>query len=473
MMEGASQTNYHFSVKNVSFFKSALALLSVDDTKGNSTVRRSTGSNQSEGENCILFNLFEDGLMLRSWSKCKQIYCFLFLDSDCFSSYSILEKGEKHGEARHGGAKHGEARHGGAKHWEAKHGGAKHWEAKHGGKRRRRGSDVSTGGKNAPCGCHHSSGLSDGACSRCHTPRAKRCKRECEYMHSDEASQEGASHEEDTNSVNSDNLYTTHALSMESNSLIKLKVVSPLKVKPTQSSKREDENADEYSIRKRVYERVDGEKRSSSNSGVEFLVCQHELLRAVEFLEPILLNIKFDYANRKLILQLTDEDGDTSETFVRVIVDFYYEITKLEKHTFLQNDYNFFAIKSTTFSFYLDYLIRSNDQYITFYITEYANDSSAVLKMETKNRNYQRSVQLMPKENFQDFKSSKSQIFKYRIRDLSKINQALKISSHLRMDFQENGLLRFQFTLREYNMNGTHLCYFVQPLTDMSLLNFA
>ncbi|ANQ09912.1 Uncharacterized protein PCOAH_00045040 [Plasmodium coatneyi] len=427
-MKGDTQTNYHFSVKNVNFFKSALALLSVDDNKSNSIQKRST-TNQGEVENCILFNLLGDGLMLRSLSKCKQIYCFLFLDSDCFTSYSVLDKGDMHRE-----------------------------------KRRRRGSDSSTGGKNDPCGGHHSSALSEGACSRCHTPRVKRCKGEYKNTYSED------SHEDDTNSVNSDNLYTTHAINMESNNLIKLKAVSPLKVKPTQSNKKEEENEDEYFIRKKVYEKIDDEKK---NNNIEFLVCQYELLRSVEFLDPILLNIKFDYPNRKLILHLTDEDGDTSETFVRIIVDYYYEISKLEKYTFLQNDYNFFSILSTTFSFYLDYLIKGTDEYITFYITEYTNDSSTVLRMETKNKNYQRSVQLMPRENFQDFKSSKSQIFKYRIRDLSKINQALKISSHLRMDFQENGLLRFQFTLREYNMNGTHLCYFVQPLTDMSLLNFA
>ncbi|GAB67974.1 hypothetical protein PCYB_125400 [Plasmodium cynomolgi strain B] len=421
-MKGDTQTNYHFSVKNVNFFKSALALLSVDDSKGSNSIVRKGTTNQGEVENCILFNLFGDGLMLRSWSKCKQIYCFLFLDSDCFTSYGIGDNGDKH------------------------------WE-RHGEKRRRRTSDSSAGEKNAPCGCHHSSAPSEGACSRCHTPKAKRCKREYKQTYSEEDS-----HEDDTNSVNSDNLYTTHAINMENNNLIKLKAVSPLKVKPKESNKREEENEDEYFIRKKIYEKIDEEK---NNSNMEFLVCQYELLRAMEFLDPILLNIKFDYPNRKLILHLTDEDGDTSETFVRIIVDYYYEISKLEKYTFLQNDYNFFSILSATFSFYLDYLIKSSDQYITFYITEYCNDSTTVLKMETKNKNYQRSVQLMPKENFQDFKSSKSQMytdgsrvtretcraithvythlgrqrpshmltpfrrFKYRIRDLSKINQAL------------------------------------------------
>ncbi|EUD69310.1 hypothetical protein C922_00173 [Plasmodium inui San Antonio 1] len=391
-MKGDTQTNYHFSVKNVNFFKSALALLSVDDSKSNSLVRRSTGS-QGEVENCILFNLLGDGLMLRSWSKCKQIYCFMFLDSDCFTSYNIFDQGGGHGEKD---------------------------ADRYPEKGRRRGSDSSIGQKNGPCGCPHSSGFSEGSCSRCQTPRMKkRCKREDEHTYSEEDNQ---SHEDDTNSVNSDNLYTTHAINMECNALIKLKAVSPLKVKPTESNKTEHPNEDEYFIRKKVYEKIDDEDR---NNKMEFLVCQYELLRAVEFLDPILLNIKFDYANRQLILHLTDEDGDTSETFVRIIVDYYHEMSKLEKYTFLQNDYNFFSILSTTFSFYLDYLIKSTDEYITFYITEYANDSTTVLKMETKNKNYQRSVQLMPKENFQHFKSSKSQIFKYRIRDLAKINQAL------------------------------------------------
>ncbi|SBS86481.1 conserved Plasmodium protein, unknown function [Plasmodium ovale curtisi] len=100
---------------------------------------------------------------------------------------------------------------------------------------------------------------------------------------------------------------------------------------------------------------------------------------------------------------------------------------------------------------------------------------------------------MTPKENFDEFKICKNQIFNYRVKDFSKIPQALtkvhtytlnakrglytffpysfthiEISSHLRMDFQENGLLRFQFTLREYNMNGTHLCYFVQPVPDIN-----
>ncbi|KJP88467.1 hypothetical protein AK88_01919 [Plasmodium fragile] len=416
-MKEETQTNYHLSVKNVNFFKSALALLSVDDNKSNSAVRRSTG-NQGEVDSCILFNLFGDGLMLRSWSRCKQIYCFLFLDSDCFTSHSILhQREERRRQSMHGEERLVE-------------------------RRRRRPSDSSTGGTNDPCGSHPSSALSEGACSRSHTPREKRSIHD--YTN---ACMGEDSHEDDTNSVNSDHLYTTHAINMESNNLIKLKTVSPLKVKPAHSNKTEDDNEDEYFIRKKIYEQIDEDKKKKKKN-MEFLVCQYELLRAVEFLDPVLLNIKFDYNNRKLIVHLTDEDGDTSETSVRIIVDHYYEISKLEKYTFLHNDYNFFCMQSTTFSFYLDYLIKSSDEYITFYITEYNNDSTAVLKMETKNKNYQRSVQLMPKENFHDFKSEKSQIFKYRIKDLSRINQALKISSHLRMDFQENGLLRFQFTLK-------------------------
>ncbi|CRH01314.1 conserved Plasmodium protein, unknown function [Plasmodium relictum] len=365
------KTNYNFSVKNVNFFKNALALLNVDDNKYNSNLKKSS-ENLVERENLILFNLYYDGIKLRSLSKCKQIYCFLYMDSNCFTSYNFFEKEEN--------------------------------EKKY----------------------------------------------EMDY------------NKYETNSVNSDNLFTTHAIDDEKEDVVKLKTLSPLKMNSTQKS----ENEDEYNIRKKIYTEIDEKKNH-----IEFLVSPYELLRALEFLDAVILNIKFDYSNKKLILQLTDEDGDTSETFIKIIVDYFYEIYKLEKYSFLNNDYNYFSLQSEIFSFYLEYLIKCNDQYITFYINEYANDSTSILKMETKNKNYERAVQLMPKETFDEFKSLKNQMFKYRIKDLSKINHALKISSHLRMDFQENGLLRFQFTLREYNLNGTHLCYFIQPIPDFNTLN--
>ncbi|SBS88499.1 hypothetical protein PMALA_022830 [Plasmodium malariae] len=353
--------NYHFSVKNVNFFKNALALLNVDDNKYNINLKKGTNS-APEGESCILFNLYYDGLMLRSLSKCKQIYCFLYMDSNCFTSYNVLEKEDKNMVKQY---KHGN---------------------------RNNSVDITND--------RHRNYYGGGPDENKSRP-SKKLKRR---------------NEDETESVNSDNLLTTHIFDNKNENVIKLKSISPLKINYTEY----DENENEYSIRKRIYEDIDEKK-----NGFEFLVSPYDLLRALEFLDAVILNIKFDYLNRKLILHLTDEEGDTSETYIRIIVDYYYEIFKLEKYTFLNNDYNYFSLQSSVFSFYLEYLIKSNDQYITFYIREYTNDSTTVLKMETKNKNYQRSVQLMPKENFEEFKSLKNQIFKYRIKDLSKINQAL------------------------------------------------
>ncbi|GAW82475.1 hypothetical protein, conserved [Plasmodium gonderi] len=414
-MKGDTKKKYYnFSVKNVNFFKNALALLSVDDNKCNKNVKKSA-NNTVEGESCILFNIYCDGLMLRSLSKCKQIYCFLYLDSNCFTNYNIFEKENTHGEK----------------------------------KRRRTGCD-NCKVDIEPDVCQFKNDSYINRADICGFPMMKRFKQDPEYSQS-----EDTSHGEEANSINSDNLYTTHAIDEESENVIKLKAVSPLKLKSMQY----DDNESEYNIRKKIYEEIDDKKKNC----VEFLVSPYELLRALEFLDPILLNIKFDYVNRKLILHLTDEDGDTSETFVRIIVNYYYEIYKLEKYSFLNNDHNYFSLQSTIFSFYLEYLIKNCDHCITFYISEYTDDSTT----ETKNKNYKRSVQLMPKENFEEFKTSKNQMYD------DEYLQAKKISSHLRMDFQENGLLRFQFTLREYNMNGTHLCYFIQPMEDMSILNFS
>ncbi|SCP05672.1 conserved Plasmodium protein, unknown function [Plasmodium ovale] len=389
-MHDEIRTNYHFSVKNVHFFKNALSLLNVDDSKSNSTLKRNgSNSTTAERENCILFNLYSNGLMLRSLSRCKQIYCFLYIDANCFASYNMLKGVETYDE-------------------------------------------IGVNSKNAP--------------------DAYKEGQELKYR------QNLKGRYEETGSINSDNLFTSHIIDNGNKDVVKLKAVSPLKnVRCTE----EDEN--EYSIRKKIYEEIDEKKNC-----FEFLVSLYELLTALEFLNPVILNMKFDYLNKKLILQLTDEDGDTSETSICIIVDCFYQIYRLEKYSFLTNNYTYFSLQSAIFSFYLEYIIRNGDQCITFHLLAYTDEATPILKMETKNKNCQRSVQMTPKENFDEFKICKNQIFNYRVKDFSKIPQALKISSHLRMDFQENGLLRFQFTLREYNMNGTHLCYFVQPVPDIN-----
>ncbi|VEV58325.1 conserved Plasmodium protein, unknown function [Plasmodium vinckei vinckei] len=362
-MKDEIRTSYNFSVKNVNFFKNALALLNVDDNK-NSMKSKKSINNSVELDNYILFNLFYEGLMLRSLSKCKQIYCFLFIDSNCFASYDIFEK-----------------------------------EAIGTKLKKNENNNVKKKKSNIYNGNYYD--------------------------------------ENESISINSDDLFTTHAIDNENKEVIKLKSVSPFKVQYTENEK------NEYDIRKKIYQ-MDNKIKNS----VEFLVSPYKLLSALEFLNPVILNIKFDYIDRKLILHLTDEDGDTSETFISIIVDYYYQIYKLEKHTFLNNDYTYFILQSTIFSFYLEYLIKYNDDHITFHISPYVDDKTSILKIETKNKNYQRSVNLMPKENFEDFKIIAEQKFSYRVRDLSKIPQALNISSYIRLDVQENGVLRLQFTLK-------------------------
>ncbi|SCM12308.1 conserved Plasmodium protein, unknown function [Plasmodium chabaudi adami] len=387
-MKDEIRTSYNFSVKNVNFFKNALALLNVDDNKNSMKSKKST-NNTVELDNYILFNLFYEGLMLRSLSKCKQIYCFLFIDSNCFASYNIFENEEI---------------------------GTKLKKNENNNVKKKRPNIYNN----------------------------------AKYYDENESI-----------SINSDDLFTTHVIDNENKEVIKLKSVSPFKVQYTENEK------NEYYIRKKIYQMDNTIKNS-----VEFLVSPYKLLSALEFLNPVILNIKFDYIDRKLILHLTDEDGDTSETFISIIVDYYYQICKLEKHTFLNNDYTYFILQSTIFSFYLEYLIRHSDDHITFHISPYVDDKTSILKIETKNKNYQRSVNLMPKENFENFKIIAEQKFSYRVRDLSKIPQALNISSYIRLDIQENGVLRLQFTLKEYNMNGTHLCYFVQPALETNSITF-
>ncbi|WBY59964.1 hypothetical protein Py17XNL_001303145 [Plasmodium yoelii yoelii] len=365
-MKDEIRTSYNFSVKNVNFFKNALALLNVDDNKNSMKSKKSTNNNV-ELDNYILFNLFYEGLMLRSLSKCKQIYCFLFIDSNCFASYNIFENEEY-------------------------------------GTKLKKNANNNIKKKKKKSNIYNNVNYYD---------------------------------ENESISINSDDLFTTHIIDNENKEVIKLKSVSPFKVQYTENEK------NEYYIRKNIYQ-MDNKIKNS----VEFLVSPYKLLSALEFLDPVILNIKFDYIDRKLILHLIDEDGDTSETFISIIVDYYYQIYKLEKHTFLNNDYTYFILQSTIFSFYLEYLIRHNDDHITFYINPYVDDKTSILKIETKNKNYQRSVNLMPKENFEDFKIITEQKFNYRVRDLSKIPQALNISSYIRLDIQENGVLRLQFTLK-------------------------
>ncbi|VWU50346.1 conserved protein, unknown function [Hepatocystis sp. ex Piliocolobus tephrosceles] len=390
-MKNEINSNYHFSVKNINFFKNALSLLNVDDVKSNINFKRNK-NDINEKDRCVLFNLYRDGLMIRSLSKCKQIYCFLYMDSNCFSMYNMSKIKDQDG--------------------------------------------VVEKIKTNESGCLINNVTDNYATNK-----------KINYDYDDKIS------------VNSDELFTTHVLNDANKEVIKLKTVSPLKNQYTET------NENEFDIRKKIYEAIDDNEHS-----LEFLVSPYELLSALDFLDPVILNIKFDCINKTLIVQLTDEDGDTSETFISIIVDYYYQICKLERYSFLNDNYTYFYLQSKIFSFYLDYLIKSNDHYITFEISEYINDTTSVLKMETKNKNYQRMVCLMPKEIFDDFNSLSNQTFHYRVKDISKILQALKISSHLRMDFQENGLLRLQFTLKEYNMNGTHLCYFIQPLIDICSL---
>ncbi|SOV19711.1 conserved Plasmodium protein, unknown function [Plasmodium sp. gorilla clade G2] len=442
-MNSEIKTNYHFSVKNVNFFKNALSLLIVDDNKSNVNFKKNSSNNIIERECLILFNLYHDGLMLRSLSKCKQIYCFLYMDSNCFSSYNIFEKDIEETII---------------------------CENNNACKKRKINNhninddeiNIIGDGKNI-IGDEKKNIISDEKNiidEEKNITNSNYSIKNCDnYFSNNSYDNEKKNYiKEETNSINSDNLYTGHAFDNE-NEVIKLKSLSPLKINDNEKY----ENENEYNIRKKIYEEIDEKKNY-----FEFLVSPFELLRALEFLDAIILNIKFDYADHKLIFKLTDEDGDTSETFVKIVVDYYSEIYKLEKYSFQSNNYNYFSLQSEILSFYLEYLIKSNDQYITFYINEYKNDTTCILKMETKNKNYERAVQLMPKENFDEYKSLKNETFNYRIKDISKINQALKISSHVRLDFQDNGLLRFQFTLKEYNMNGTHLCYFIQPLSDLT-----
>ncbi|EUR62467.1 hypothetical protein PFBG_05678 [Plasmodium falciparum 7G8] len=508
-MNSEVKTNYHFSVKNVNFFKNALSLLIVDDNKGNTNFKKNNSSNIIERECLILFNLYHDGLMLRSLSKCKQIYCFLYMDSNCFSSYNIFEKDieETIIYENNNVCKKRKINNHNIKDDEKKN----ITDEKNITEDEKNITDdekknitddekknITDDEKNIT---DYEKYIIDDKNNMINDKNNmindknnminvknnminvknnminvknnminvknnmindENNMRYCDNYFSinsyDKKKKKKNFIKEETNSINSDNLYTGHAFD-EENEVIKLKSLSPLKINDNEKYEKENE----YNIRKKIYEEIDETKNY-----FEFLVSPFELLRALEFLDAIILNIKFDYTEHKLIFKLTDEDGDTSETFVKIVVDYYSQIYKLEKYSFQSNNYNYFSLQSEILSFYLEYLIKSNDQYITFYINEYINDTTCILKMETKNKNYERAVQLMPKENFDEYKSLKNETFKYRIKDISKINQALKISSHVRLDFQENGLLRFQFTLKEYNMNGTHLCYFIQPLSDLS-----
>ncbi|SOV19633.1 conserved Plasmodium protein, unknown function [Plasmodium sp. DRC-Itaito] len=441
-MNSEIKTNYHFSVKNVNFFKNALSLLIVDDNKSNVNFKKNNSNNIIERECLILFNLYHDGLMLRSLSKCKQIYCFLYMDSNCFSSYNIFEKDiEETIICENNNA---------CKKRKINNHNINDDEINIiGDEKNIIGEEINIIGDEINI-------IGEEKNITNYNFSIKNCDN---YFSNNSYYKEKKNYiKEETNSINSDNLYTGHAFDNE-NEVIKLKSLSPLKINDNEKY----ENENEYNIRKKIYEEIDEKKNY-----FEFFVSPFELLRALEFLDAIILNIKFDYTDHKLIFKLTDEDGDTSETFVKIVVDYYSEIYKLEKYSFQSNNYNYFSLQSEILSFYLEYLIKSNDQYITFYINEYKNDTTCILKMETKNKNYERAVQLMPKENFDEYKSLKNETFNYRIKDISKINQALKISSHVRLDFQDNGLLRFQFTLKEYNMNGTHLCYFIQPLSDLT-----
>lgn len=296
-MKDEIRSCYNFSVKNVNFFKNALALLNIDDNKNSMKSKKSTNNNV-ELDNYILFNLFYEGLMLRSLSKCKQIYCFLFIDSNCFASYNIFENEEYVTKIKKNGNNNVKKK------------------------------------------------------------RSNICNNVNYYD------------ENESISINSDDLFTTHIIDNENKEVIKLKSVSPFKVQYTENEK------NEYYIRKKIYQ-MDNKIKNS----VEFLVSPYKLLSALEFLDPVILNIKFDYIDRKLILHLIDEDGDTSETFISIIVDYYYKIYKLEKHTFLNNDYTYFILKSTLFSFYLEYLIRYSDDHITFYINPYVDDKTSILKI--------------------------------------------------------------------------------------------
>ncbi|SOV83609.1 conserved Plasmodium protein, unknown function [Plasmodium sp. gorilla clade G3] len=485
-MNSEIKTNYHFSVKNVNFFKNALSLLIVDDNKGYTNFKKNNSSNIIERECLILFNLYHDGLMLRSLSKCKQIYCFLYMDSNCFSSYNIFEKDieETMIYENNNACKKRKINNYNIRDDEKyitdekkkyitddekniKDGGKKITDVEKNITDNEKNitddekniidneKNITDNEKNI---IDNEKNITDDEKNmKNYNYTIKNCDNYFSINSYDKEKKKNFTKEE-TNSINSDNLYTGHAFDKE-NEVIKLKSLSPLKINDNEIY----ENENEYNIRKKIYEEIDEKKNY-----FEFLVSPFELLRALEFLDAIILNIKFDYTEHKLIFKLTDEDGDTSETFVKIVVDYYSEIYKLEKYSFQSNNYNYFSLQSEILSFYLEYLIKSNDQYITFYISEYKNDTTCILKMETKNKNYERAVQLMPKENFDEYKSLKNETFKYRIKDISKINQALKISSHVRLDFQENGLLRFQFTLKEYNMNGTHLCYFIQPLLDLT-----
>ncbi|EWC86258.1 hypothetical protein PFNF54_04988 [Plasmodium falciparum NF54] len=405
-MNSEVKTNYHFSVKNVNFFKNALSLLIVDDNKGNTNFKKNNSSNIIERECLILFNLYHDGLMLRSLSKCKQIYCFLYMDSNCFSSYNIFEKDieETIIYENNNVCKKRKINNHNIKDDEKKN----ITDEKNITEDEKNITDDEkkniTDDEKKNITDDEKKNITDDEKNitdyekyiiddknnmindknnminvknnminvKNNMINDENNMRYCDNYFSinsyDKKKKKKNFIKEETNSINSDNLYTGHAFD-EENEVIKLKSLSPLKINDNEKYEKENE----YNIRKKIYEEIDETKNY-----FEFLVSPFELLRALEFLDAIILNIKFDYTEHKLIFKLTDEDGDTSETFVKIVVDYYSQIYKLEKYSFQ------------------------------------------------------------------------------------------KISSHVRLDFQENGLLRFQFTLKEYNMNGTHLCYFIQPLSDLS-----
>ncbi|ETW39635.1 hypothetical protein PFNF135_05664 [Plasmodium falciparum NF135/5.C10] len=442
-MNSEVKTNYHFSVKNVNFFKNALSLLIVDDNKGNTNFKKNNSSNIIERECLILFNLYHDGLMLRSLSKCKQIYCFLYMDSNCFSSYNIFEKDieETIIYENNNVCKKRKINNHNIKDDEKKN----ITDEKNITEDEKNITDdekknitddekknITDDEKNIT---DYEKYIIDDKNNMINDKNNmindknnminvknnminvknnminvknnmindENNMRYCDNYFSinsyDKKKKKKNFIKEETNSINSDNLYTGHAFD-EENEVIKLKSLSPLKINDNEKYEKENE----YNIRKKIYEEIDETKNY-----FEFLVSPFELLRALEFLDAIILNIKFDYTEHKLIFKLTDEDGDTSETFVKIVVDYYSQIYKLEKYSFQSNNYNYFSLQSEILSFYLEYLIKSNDQYITFYINEYINDTTCILKMETKNKNYERAVQLMPKENFDEYKSLKNE----------------------------------------------------------------
>lgn len=392
---------FHFKVTNAPFFRNIIASLNVDEINANTTNEKVI-ENEVIVENFVIFNVCTHGIKVRSISRCKQFHAFFYMDSKCFDDFDFSDKSTL-------------------------------VKTESPTKQNKRSTQTTD----------------DNVIQNKSEFFEKKLIEKQQISSNDPTVWE-------TNSVNSDNLVTSHVFDTENRDIVKLSSASPLKKAITNNDEWNDEI---FQLRNQIYRQQD-----AKNNSYEIVVSINELLRSFEFLQPTTINFEYDKDGNEISVTLTDGEKDTSKSIIKIIfIDEKNLVTRVEQDTFLSETTNFFSIPSEVFSFCLEYLLNCNEAYIVFHLKEHVDETTPILEMITQTMKVERSIKMFPKNMFSSFRSNQNLRFKYRTKHLQKINQALKLSCHLRMDFQENGLARFQITLCEYNSNGTHLCYFVYP----------